>query len=84
MEKKRNIWTSESITILISRWKDGTFYEIIDDWKWILGYSFRYKRAIVLYIFLGILSTTFGLVSSVASKYLIDIITGYQMNNWHY
>lgn len=80
MEKKRNIWTSESITILISRWKDGTFYEIIDDWKWILGYSFRYKRAIVLYIFLGILSTTFGLVSSVASKYLIDIITGYQMN----
>ena len=27
---------------------------------------------------LGILSTSFGLASSVASKYLIDIITGYQ------
>ena len=25
----------ESLDILISRWKDGTFGEIIDDWKWI-------------------------------------------------
>ena len=23
----------ESLNILISRWKDGTFSEIIDDWK---------------------------------------------------
>lgn len=78
-EKKR-MRTFESVDILISRWKDGTFSEIIDDWKWILGYSARYKWAIVLYVFLGILSTSFGLISSVASKYLIDIITGYKMN----
>ena len=32
----------------------------------------------MFYVFLGIFSTTMGLVSSVASKYLIDIITGYQ------
>ena len=68
----------ESLDILISRWKNGTFSEIIDDWKWIFGYSARYKGAIAFYIFLGVFSTSLGLVSSVASKYLIDIITGYQ------
>ena len=68
----------ESLDVLISRWKDGTFSEIIDDWKWIFSYSARYKGAIAFYIFLGILSTSLGLVSSVASKYLIDIITGYE------
>ena len=68
----------ESLSILISRWKDGTFHEIIDDWKWIFSYSARYKGAIAFYLILGIFSSTMGLVSSVASKYLIDIITGYQ------
>ncbi len=68
----------ESLHILVSRWKDGTFGEIIDDWKWIFSYSARYKGAIAFYTILGILSTTMGLVGSVASKYLIDIITGYQ------
>lgn len=70
----------ESLHILISRWKDGTFSEIIDDWKWIFSYSARYKGAIVFYTLLGILSTSLGLVSSVAGKYLIDIITGYQIS----
>ena len=60
------------------RWKDGTFKEILEDWKWIFSYSRRYKGAIAFYIFLGILSTTLGLVGAVASKHVIDIITGYQ------
>ncbi|MGN0298885.1 MAG: ABC transporter ATP-binding protein [Lachnospiraceae bacterium] len=68
----------QSLDTLIQRWKDGSFYEIIDDWKWIFSYSARYKGAIVFYIILGLFSTVLGLVSSVASKYLIDIITGYQ------
>ena len=70
----------ESLDILISRWKDGTFGEIIDDWKWIFTYSLRYKGAIAFYLFLGIFSTSMGLVSSVASKYMIDIITGYEQS----
>ena len=69
----------ESLRILSERWKNGTFSEIIDDWKWIFGYSARYKGAIVFYTILGILSTSLGLVGSVAGKYLIDIITGYQI-----
>ena len=74
-EKKTHF---ESVRILKKRWKDGTFSEILEDWRWILGYSARYKGAILFYVVLGILSTSFGLASSVAGKYLIDIITGYQ------
>ena len=77
-KNKQDTAAFASLDTLISRWKDGTFKEIIDDWKWIFTYSARYKFAIVFYVFLGIFSTTMGLVSSVASKYLIDIITGYQ------
>ena len=76
-KNNRNL-SFESLDILISRWKNGTFSEIIDDWKWIFSYSARYKGAIAFYIFLGVFSTSLGLVRSVASKYLIDIITGYQ------
>ena len=72
----------ESLDILISRWKDGTFGEIIDDWKWIFGYSARYKGAIVFYIILGIFSTSMSLASSVASKYMIDIITGHDSSRF--
>lgn len=77
-EQKKKTIPFESLDVLLSRIKDGTFSEIIEDWKWIFSYSKRYKFAIVFYVFLGVLSTTMGLVGSVASKYLIDIITGYQ------
>ena len=68
----------EAAKALFSSWRDGTFTEILDDWKWIFTYSARYKGAILFYVILGIVSTTLGLVSSIASKYLIDIITGYK------
>ena len=66
----------ESLSTLHQRWKEGTFGEIIDDWKWIFSYSRKYKGEIAFYTLLGILSTTLGLVSSIASKFMIDIITG--------
>ncbi len=68
----------ESAQILLERWQEGTFSEIIDDWRWIFRYSARYKGAIAFYIILGLVSTSLGLVSSIAGKYLIDIITGYK------
>ena len=79
-EKKQNEKNLgfESLDILITRWKQGTFSEILDDWRWILSYSKKYKWAIVFYTILGIMTTSFGLIGSVAGKYLIDIITGYQ------
>ena len=68
----------ESLQILIKKWKDGSFKEILEDWKWILSYSRKYVWAIVFYTFNGLLGTTLSLVSSVASKYTLDIITGYK------
>lgn len=63
---------------LLRRWKEGTFGEILEDWRWILTYTRRYKWAVVCYVLLGVASASLGLVSAVASKYTIDIITGYQ------
>ena len=67
-----------SLHTLRRKWRDGSFGEIIADWRWIFTYTRRHKAAVVFYTVLGILSTTMGLVASVAGKYLIDIITGYQ------
>lgn len=67
-----------SLHTLRKRWKDGSFGEILDDWRWIFTYTRRHKAAVVFYTVLGILSTTTALAASVAGKYLIDIITGYQ------
>ena len=68
----------QTLSVLLRRWKEGTFGEILDDWRWILSYSKKYKGAILFYTLLGIASSSFGIVSSVAGKYLIDIVTGYQ------
>lgn len=78
--KKQEKLSFESLNILIGRWHDGTFTEIIEDWKWILSYSARYKGAVAFYTILGILSTTLGLVSSVISKEMINIITGREIS----
>ena len=72
---------SESLGTLVSSWRDGTFSEIWADWKWIWGYTKRYRRAVWFYTILGVASSTLGLVSAVASKYSIDIITGYDSDH---
>jgi ABC-type bacteriocin/lantibiotic exporter with double-glycine peptidase domain len=66
----------ETLKILKEKWKNGSISEIIVEWKWILSYSKKYKKAIAFYIVLGVFSTIFGLVSAVASQKLIDIVTG--------
>ena len=66
------------LSTLKTRWKDGTFSEIFDDWKWIFTFSKRYKGPIVFYVLLGVFSTTLGLAGAVTSKYVIDIVTGHQ------
>lgn len=77
-QKKSSASTFQSIDIIVKRWKEGTLGEILEDWKWIFSYSKKYKWAIVFYTVLGIVSTSLGLVSSIASKYVIDIVTGFQ------
>lgn len=67
-----------SVRELRRRMKDGTFREIVDDWKWIFSYSKRYWWAIAFYIITGILSTSLSLVSSILAKEMIDIIVGHK------
>ncbi len=68
----------ESIDTLIHKWKTGELKEVLDDWRWIFTYTLRYKWIVAYCLVLGVVSTTLGLVGSIASKYLIDIVTGYQ------
>ena len=76
-KQPKKVLGSEALGILLGRWRDGTFADILTDWKWILTYTRRYRRAVWAYTVLGVISSTLGLVSAVASKYTIDIITGY-------
>ena len=80
-EDNRQPMGSESLGTLVSSWRDGTFSEIWADWKGIWGYTKRYRRAVWFYTILGVASSTLGLVSAVASKYSIDIITGYDSDH---
>lgn len=70
----------ESIRILMEKYKEGKLYEIWDEFKWMFSYAKNYKKEIIFYTFLGIFSTVMSLVSSVASKELIDIVTGYKID----
>ncbi len=67
---------SSSVEEMKARRREGSFRELLDDWRWIFSYSVRYRRMIVLYTVLGLTSSTFSLVSAVVSKYMIDIVIG--------
>lgn len=72
------ILRSVFVQTLLNKLDDGTFSDFFEDWKWIFSYSRKYTKVIICYTIIGIISSTLGLVSSVASKCMIDIITGYQ------
>ena len=79
-EKKENrMLKFRSLEFLFNKLKDDELSEIINDWKWIFSYSKRYRWQILIFTLFGIASTTFGLISSVANKYMLDIITGHKI-----
>ena len=69
---------SFTLSELKKRREDGTFKEIFTDWKWIFSYSMRFKGSIAVYTILGLLSSTLGLVSSIAGKFLVDVVIGHK------
>ena len=69
---------SYTLNELNKRRKEGTFGEIFEDWKWIFSYSKRFKGSILVYTILGLLSSTLGLVSSIAGKFLVDVVIGHK------
>lgn len=66
---------------IIDNIKKGMLKEMYIEAKWMYTYVYKYKWGVVFYIFLGILGTLMSLASSVASKYLIDAVTGYDSDN---
>lgn len=70
----------ESLKIIIAKIKDGSIKEMWDEFKWMMRYAQNYKKEILFYIFLGMFSTVMTLVSSIASKELIDVVTGHNVS----
>lgn len=66
----------ESLKLIISKIKDGSIKEMWEEFKWMFSYGKKYKKEIIFYTCLGLFSTIMTLVSSIASKELIDIVTG--------
>ncbi len=69
---------SSTLTALKERWQNGTFGEIFADWKWVFSYSRRFKWPIAAYTVLGLLSSSLALVSSIAGKFLVDVVIGHK------
>ena len=65
---------SQALKLLRAKMKDGTLKDVIRDWKWILSFTRGRWAQIMLYTFLGILSSCLGLVTGITGKYLIDCI----------
>jgi len=59
--------------------QDGSLKEMWMEAKWIYGYIKRYKMQVIFYIFLFSVSTMFGLLNAVASKFLIDSLANRQL-----
>ena len=71
---------SETLQALLNKVSDGTYKDFIEDWKWIFSYSMRYKWMVLVYLIMGILSSTFGVSASYASSMMINIITEKQID----
>lgn len=62
---------------LLCKIKSYSAKRFFSELKWIYRYSSHYKIEVLWYIFLGALGTVIGLVGSILSKYIIDIVTDY-------
>lgn len=54
------------------------FQEFGQEVKWMYRYIRRYRLSVLLYILIGLLGTLAGFAGSIASKHLIDVVTGYR------
>ena len=57
--------------------KEGYFKEMLHEIRWMLKYFRRYRFAVLIHILLGVAGTAMSLLSSVAMKKLIDVVTGF-------
>lgn len=69
---------------VVKKIQEGMLQEMWEETKWMYQYAKRYKIAILFYILLGVVGTGMSLGGSVASKYLIDAVTGVDKRNIGY
>jgi len=66
--------SSQALKLLRQKVKEGSFRDVLRDWKWILSFSRDRWPRILLYTLLGMVTSALGLATGVAGKYLIDCI----------
>ena len=57
---------------------EGGKADFLREIQWLWQYVCRYRLTVLIHILLGVLGILMGLGSSVASKFLIDAVTGYK------
>lgn len=57
--------------------EEGYLKEVFAELKWITRYSVHFRREIILYVVIGLLSTAASFGLSIFSKKIIDTVTGY-------
>ena len=67
----------EKIRFYIKRIQEGRLQEMWRQIKWIYAYAHRYLLHMFFYTMLGLTGTIVGLLSSLLSRDLVDIITGH-------
>ena len=58
--------------------KEGFLRELVQEAKWMYTYIRRYRGTVLIHLIFGVAAILMGLGTSVASKYLIDAVTGYE------
>lgn len=68
------IFETESYRKLKTSLHDGTFRDVLYDWKWIFRYTKNYKWKIVIYTVFGVITSTLALITAYVSRTLINVI----------
>lgn len=74
------LFRSDNMQKLHDSLRDGTFKEFVDDWKWIFGYSKKYRWIVVFYAITGILGSTMSIGTAYIGRILINIIVEKQQD----
>lgn len=70
----------ELLRLLKDKLKDGSLRTAWQEFLWLWRYIQRYHFTIIIHILLGVIGIIMSLAGSVASKYLLDAVTGYKSN----
>ena len=70
--------TLDFVRRVCKKLRSGWLREFYQEALWIWAYIRRYRLTVVIHVLLALLSTALGLGTSVASKYLIDAVTGHK------